>query len=208
MVREQLIVFTRLPVPGRTKTRLIPLLGPQKAAELQKRLTEQTLATARAVLSSRKITVAIHFNGGDAGLIRQWLDPENRLTITPQSNGDLGARMNNGFKQAFKQGISRAVLIGTDCPNLSSSILVQAFELLADNDLVLGPALDGGYYLIGLRGPAPSLFTDIAWGTDQVFSITQARAAARTLTVALLEPLADVDRPEDLHYLDHHSNLE
>jgi rSAM/selenodomain-associated transferase 1 len=110
--------------------------------------------------------------------------------------------------EAFSQDAGRLVLIGTDCPGLSANLLTRAFDLLAKHDLVLGPALDGGYYLIGLNRPAPALFSDITWGATNVLAVTLDRAASLHLTVAQLEPLSDVDRPEDLLYLNHHSDAE
>lgn len=204
---EQLIVFTRFPVAGRTKTRLIPVLGPEGAANLQRRLIEQTVAMVRVLAGLRNILPVIEYCDGDLAQMRQWLDPHRFFTFRSQANGDLGLRMHEATTRAFSQGAGRTVLIGTDIPGLSAGLLVQAFDLLAEHDLVLGPALDGGYYLIGLTRPQPPLFYGLNWSTGKVLSETLARAAALTLTVAQLEPLNDVDRPEDLHHLDHHPGL-
>ncbi len=116
----------------------------------------------------------------------------------PQSEGDLGQRMLSAFVASLSQGRRRVVLIGSDCPEITAPILSSAFALLTDHDLVLGPARDGGYYLIGLTAPYPELFQDMPWGTAAVLTKTQTKAARLGLKTALLEPLTDIDRPEDL----------
>lgn len=203
----QLIVFTRFPEAGRTKTRLIPALGPEGAAHLQRRLIEQTVATARELARLRNVRLVIQYCDSELKQMRLWLDPENNMAFRPQAEGDLGQRMNMAASEAFAQGAKRFLLIGTDIPGLSAALLARAFDLLITHDLVLGPAVDGGYYLIGLTRPEPALFAGIEWGTGTVFSATLVKAATLNLTVAQLEPLTDVDRPEDLEHLNHHSDL-
>jgi rSAM/selenodomain-associated transferase 2/rSAM/selenodomain-associated transferase 1 len=198
---ERLLVFTRYPEPGRTKTRLIPALGERGAADLQRRMTEHTLARVRRFTRGRPGLVEVVYEGGDARLMGTWLGPD--LVYRPQGKGHLGARMARVFRASFRDGTERAVIIGIDCPNLTADILDRAFRALRGRDLVLGPARDGGYYLIGLRRDAsgraiPSLFTGISWGTGAVLSETLEVAEKRGLTRELLDPLADVDRPEDL----------
>ena len=197
--RKTLILFTRYPVPGATKTRLVPALGPGGAAGLHRRMTERTLGLAQTFCRRHEIPLRIHFAGGDEVAMREWLGP---WTFVPQVGDTVGARMAHSFQGAFSAGARRAVIIGTDCPGLTSEILAQAFSALADCDLVLGPAWDGGYYLIGLTEPRPSLFLDIAWGTASVLQQTLARAHA--LTIRQLPTLHDIDRPEDLVHLDYH----
>ena len=102
------------------------------------------------------------------------------------------------FKLAFADGATAAVIMGTDCPELDAEVLDSAFANLGPDRLVLGPARDGGYYLIGLTGPAPKLFEAMPWGGDQVISETLRRADAEGLAVHQLRPLNDIDRPEDL----------
>jgi len=195
-VRNRLIVFTRYPKPGKTKTRLTLTLGPDGAADLHKRMAEHAVAWARRLVRARRIDLEIHFEGGAAAWFAQWLGDD--LTCRPQSRGDLGRRMFQAFCQAFDGGVDRVVIIGTDCPALDGRLTLQAFESLDRSDLVLGPAHDGGYYLIGLRRPVPSLFEGMPWGTDRVLSETLRKADKLRLKVALLRQLSDVDRPEDL----------
>jgi rSAM/selenodomain-associated transferase 2/rSAM/selenodomain-associated transferase 1 len=194
--QERLVIFTRYPEPGKTKTRLIPELGAVAAAELHRQMAEHTLAQVERLQAVRRLEVEICFSGGSAELMRTWLGDNWRYT--PQSEGDLGDRMARSFDAAFSKGSERAVIIGTDCPQLGSSLLEQAFEALKHHDLVLGPAIDGGYYLIGLRHPAPLLFQDIPWSTETVLSQTVAIAQSLRLSIDYLSTLADVDYPADL----------
>ncbi|KGF72108.1 hypothetical protein DO97_12230 [Neosynechococcus sphagnicola sy1] len=196
---EGLIVITRYPEPGRTKTRLIPALGADGAARLHHHLGQQTLQQVTALQAIRPLSVAVHFHGGSLQQMRAWLG--SYPTYIPQGEGDLGARMTQAFAQGFQAGWERVVMIGTDCPHLQVSHLAQAFESLETADLVLGPALDGGYYLIGLGQWIPALLIGPTWGTDQVLQQTLEIATALQLAIAQLPTLADIDRPEDLVYL-------
>jgi hypothetical protein len=193
---ERLIVFTRYPEPGKTKTRLIPALGAEGATQLQRQMTNHTIAQVRELAGQCPLSVEVRYAGGDRSSMQTWLGAD--LDHQPQGEGDLGARMANAFQTAFAQGIERAVTIGTDCPDLNASLLTQAFEALRHHDLVLGPATDGGYYLIGLRRLVPELFVGVDWGTETVFRQTVEKAEALGLAIAYLAPLTDVDRPEDL----------
>ena len=200
MSARRLIVFTRYPIPGSTKTRLIPALGAEGAADLQRQMTEHTLESVRP-LAEEGIGVRVLFDGGEAGEMTQWLGEE--LDLAPQGEGDLGDRMNNAFTGSFQEGFEKVVVIGTDCPSLDSESVMEAFDLLNENTLVLGPATDGGYYLIGIRSDAPEwlyelVFKNIPWGTDQVLNATVNALAETGLDVGLLDEKADVDEPEDL----------
>lgn len=200
VIKERLIIFTRYPEPGKTKTRLISTLGPEGAATLQKQMTEHTLAQARALKGLLPLSIEVYFAGGDRHLMESWLGTD--LSYQYQSQGNLGARMAKAFESAFKVNMDRVVTIGTDCPSLDVQLLAKAFQELHQHDLVLGPAIDGGYYLIGLRRSIPELFGEINWGTAEVLQQTVGAAENLDLSIALLTPLADVDRPEDLSILD------
>lgn len=196
-MQELLLFFTRYPVTGRVKTRLIPALGPVGAAELQRRLSEHTGEQLRQVAGQRPAAWEIRYTGGHRRQVAAWLPGADRYTA--QGRGDLGARLARAFAAGFAAGYARIVAVGGDCPGLTSAHLTAALARLADHDLVLGPALDGGYYLLGLADvPHAGLFRGIAWGTEEVLAQTLARARRLRLTFATLEPLADVDRPADL----------
>jgi rSAM/selenodomain-associated transferase 2/rSAM/selenodomain-associated transferase 1 len=198
---EQLVVFTRYPEPGVTKTRLIPVLGPEGAAKLQRQMTEHLLSNISRLVRTRPLAVEIRFAGGDARRMRNWLG--SNFIYAPQGDGDLDQRMTAALTAAFDGGAKAAVLIGTDIPGITADIVEQALDALRHKDAVFGPATDGGYYLVGLRKGAfgralPTLFKGLPWGTNRVMGLSLKRAAELMLSVALLEALEDVDRPEDL----------
>lgn len=194
--REQLVVFTRCPEPGRTKTRLIPVVGREGAAELQRRMTEHTMHTAGTLAGRRPLSLEVRFEGGSERLIRRWLGPDS--AYAEQGGRDLGEKMRRAFDDAFARSMTRVVVVGCDCPGVTARLLESAFDALRERDVVLGPASDGGYYLIGLRAPEPRVFQDIPWGTAEALARTLEAAQAAALSVCRLETLDDVDRPEDL----------
>jgi len=195
--RERLIVFTRYPEPGAAKTRLIPALGPDGAATLQRQMTEQTLDRARQLAGQRGTSLEVRYEGGNHALLTQWLGTD--IDCRRQGDGDLGARMGRSFRHAFQAGAERVVIVGTDCPGLTPELMASAFQALGESDLVLGPAKDGGYYLVGLRREVPEFFADMPWGTSEVLERTLAVASDLGISATLLELLDDVDRPDDLH---------
>ena len=196
--RNRLIVFGRYPVPGRVKTRLIPAIGPAGAADLQRWLTEKTLETAKAFAFPRGIDVEVCFEGGTKQKMRRWLG--SGVSLSRQVPGDLGMRMYTTFLAAFQSGCSRVILIGTDIPELKTDHLRQAFDALTENDLVIGPSTDGGYWLIGMNRPV-HLFQAIKWGTGAVLGQTLALAHEQGLRVKELDVLTDIDTTEDLQQL-------
>lgn len=196
MRRKAIAVLLRYPEAGASKTRLIPALGGDGAANVHRAMAEYTVEVA-ARYGAR---VVVHYTGADDAAMRAWLGDD--LHYEPQGEGDLGARMLGAIEHAFADGAAKAVVVGTDCPGMDGRTLGEAFEVLDDADVVVGPADDGGYYLIGLRAQvrekAHRLFEGVAWGTEGVFAETCARAEAAGLTMAPLTPKQDVDRPEDL----------
>lgn len=197
----RILIFAKAPVPGYAKTRLIPVLGTQGAADLQARLLGRTVAAAvDSLLAPVELWMC-----GEIGLdyfdaFRLTLD--NRLFV--QRGQDLGARMAHAIDQALPQA-AFAVLIGTDCPALDNVYLERACAALAaGHDVVLGPAEDGGYVLIGVRCAEPRLFEDITWGTSAVLAQTRARIRWLGLNCLELPVLWDVDQPDDLVRLQAH----
>ena len=204
MSRKRLIVFTRYPEAGKAKTRLIPVLGAEGAADLHRQMTEYTISQVRQLQTERVVAIEVYFTGSDTpdGTLRDratfqnWLGSD--LIYHPQGEGDLGSRMAQAFENAFSSGIDAAIIIGTDCPSLNAELIAEALQKLEQKDLVLGPATDGGYYLIGLRRLIPELFVGINWGTSEVLQKTVEIANNLKLAVAYLSRLSDIDRPEDL----------
>jgi uncharacterized protein len=195
-----LIIFTRYPEPGKVKTRLIPALGAAGAMALHQRMAEQTLAQARAFRAQQPCQIEVWFVGSDTALMQAWLGDD--VTFQPQPEGDLGDRMRLAFQAAFRNGHIAVTLVGTDCPELSALLIQQSFEALQHQALTLGPAQDGGYYLIGLQYLIPELFAGIAWSTSDVLESTLRIADRLTITPTLLPTLRDIDVPEDLEHLE------
>jgi hypothetical protein len=193
---ERLILFTRYPEPGKAKTRLIPVLGTQGAANLQKHMTEHVLARTSGFVSQRKVDMEVRYEGGNRGLMEKWLG--SNISYRSQGRGDIGIRMSRAFSQAFDQGVNRVVIVGSDCPGINEATVRTAFDLLAQFDLVVGPANDGGYYLIGLRQEESELFENVPWGTAEVGARTLEIADRLGLHWVKIEPLDDVDRAEDI----------
>ncbi len=194
--QERLMLFTRFPTLGQTKTRLIPALGPEGATLLHDRLAKHALGEAHRLVRNRGTTLSVHHAGGDDSEMSAWLGKS--IQFKAQGRGDLGERMVDAFDFAFGEGTDRAVIMGSDCPELSAEILDRAFAALETDPLVLGPAADGGYTLIGLRRPFPELFSDMPWGSDTVLTETLRRATELGVRANTLETLHDIDRPEDL----------
>lgn len=198
--QELCLIFSRYPEPGLTKTRLIPSLGGKGAAELQRWMTEKVVAEAGRLAAGRPgLCLELAISGGDERQLAAWLG--SQLRCREQVGNDLGARLAFAFGQAFDRGFQRVVVVGGDCPELTSDILSQAFDRLRHKEMVLGPAADGGYYLMGLRRAVPQLFQGITWGSGQVLRQTLRAAAQVDMEAFLLPRLADVDRPADLALL-------
>ena len=192
---ERLIIFTRYPEPGKTKTRLIPILGTQGAADLQRQMTEHAINRVRGFVTRRPVEMEVRYEGGNRELMEKWLGTS--VSYRAQGGGDLGTRMQRAFSEAFQQGCSRVVIMGTDCPGVTGVIARAGFDLLNQFDLVLGAAEDGGYYLIGLGQEMEQLFHDMPWGTSEVRARTVEAANQLELRVVSLDLLVDVDRAED-----------
>ncbi len=193
--REVILVFARAPVAGQVKTRLTPNLDAGWIVDLYKCFVMDTLNT----LSQAGLPVRLCYDPPDSGgIMRDWLG--NGITCQAQDGKDLGEKMANAFASAFASGIDRAILVGTDTPDLPATIFTNAFSALADHDAVIGPALDGGYYLISFRSDTfrPSIFKDIAWSTASVYANTLARLTECHALVHRLPTWRDIDSLADL----------
>ena len=191
MQTERLIVFLKAPQPGAVKTRLAESVGAAVACDAYRALVG-TLLEGIASLDA----VELRFAPDNAA---QEIQPWQRAgwSVAPQGHGDLGARLQRAFAEAFRHGGQRVVIIGSDCPEVSVQDVRAAWRALRSNDVVLGPAADGGYWLVGLREPQPSLFATIPWSTEKVLPETLERARAAGLDLALLRELSDVDTVAD-----------
>ena len=176
-------LFTRWPAPGLAKTRLIPALGASGAADLHRRLTEATVSTVRAA----GIRLEVRSTGATPGHFREWLGDD--LSVIDQGDGDLGVRLARAAQDV------PLMLLGADIPGLQPGHLLAAAAALGDHPAVIGPAMDGGYWLLGLAVPMPHLFSDVDWGSASVLATTLARLPAGT---PQLETLSDLDTADDL----------
>jgi rSAM/selenodomain-associated transferase 1 len=187
MPDEKLIVFVKAPHVGAVKTRLARSIGPAAACDAYRALVETLLGHI-----GRLENVELRFTPDNAANeINPWL--KRKWQAEPQGAGDLGQRLHRALEAAFVDGARRVVVIGSDCPDVSAEDIEMAWSVLKEHDLVLGPATDGGYWLIGLRQAQPALFQNISWSTTTVFQETLTRARAARLSVKLLRELSDVD---------------
>ncbi len=197
-------MFVRAPEAGRVKTRLAASIGADAALRVYRRLAEHTVREALAVAGAE---VRVHYTPADAeAIVRAWLGDGPMLL--PQAAGDLGERMRDAFARAFANGHRRVVIIGSDLPEMRAGLLHRAISLLDGHQAVIGPARDGGYYLLGLTRLVEGVFEGIAWSTPGVLQATLERLEVAGITPALLETLTDVDVVGDLPpgWLDDSSN--
>lgn len=193
-VDQVLGVFAREPVAGRVKTRLAAATNPELAARIATAFLRDSLDRFSAIRAQRYLALT----PDDAFPIVA----DNRYRLIPQGPGDLGARLARFF-QRFTRG-NRVVVVGSDSPTLPVSHIDQAFECLRVHDVVLGPATDGGYYLVGCRSFLPTLFEGIRWGSAHVLQESVARLTDCQASLALLPPWYDVDTLDDWHFLAGH----
>jgi rSAM/selenodomain-associated transferase 1 len=189
--KTNLLYFLKYPQAGKVKTRLAAEIGDKKAALIYKRLAEINLRTLYPLLNA-DLSLTIQFDPPESETkVKEWLS--GNYAYSPQTNGDLDKRLKSAFKDAFDQGSEMVIAIGSDSLNLKSELIRQTQDKLHKNDLVIGPAQDGGYYLIGLSKYEPILFENISWSTSSVFNQTVQNAKDLALTYETLEPLEDLD---------------
>ena len=205
-----LVVFAKAPIPGQVKTRLCPPLTPDEAATIHGSFVLDALERTRTAVSTFRLPVDRYLACAPSSTLAFFKVMEERqaVTLLDQQGNDLGARMNRACETLFTRGYRRVVIVGTDLPSLPIVRYREAFELLDQHDVVLGPAVDGGYYLIGLKTPAPGLFHDIPWSTDRVFQLTKEKAAILGLSIGCLSDWRDVDTIDDLKMLIEASQLD
>jgi rSAM/selenodomain-associated transferase 1 len=184
---ERLIVFLRAPRLGTVKTRLAAVLGDKAALDAYGQLVDLVLANVASFTA-----VQLRFTPDDAaGELEPWRRPGWQLR--PQGPGDLGERLQRAFAEAFSSRATRVAVIGSDCPSVTGEDIGLAFAQLDGHDVVLGPASDGGYWLIALKNPQPLLFHEIPWSTSDVLKQTRKRADQLGLSTFLLRELTDID---------------
>ncbi len=192
---NRIILFVRAPEKGKVKTRLARDLGETRALEIYRQMAESTLAKAQK--ASRGLTISF-CPPDQLPLVRGWLG--KAYNYSPQNGNTIGDRMANALDREFTTGALKAVLTGTDIPEIQSDHFIRAFRLLERHDMVIGPSLDGGYWLVGFarEGFTPAVFQGIEWSTNTVFSTTLDLAEKADLSWACLPVLRDVDTAQDL----------
>lgn len=190
-MKQALIIFARNPVRGKVKTRLAATMGDDKALSIYQSLLEHTVQITQQLPCDPYVFYADSISLNDI-----WSD--DRYLKKNQEGKDLGQRMLHAFDTLFQQGYQKIIIIGTDCFELSSSILLDAFTALDEKEVVIGPSEDGGYYLLGMRQFFPFLFEEKAWSTNTVYSSTVQQLAIQNIRYDTLPILNDIDTEDDL----------
>lgn len=190
MEKSALIIFQKNAVLGKVKTRLSADVGDEVAMEIYQQLVRHTHNVCKS-LPVQKFLFFSEFIPDDISEFGQ------DYQFEVQSGTHLGSRMENAFQRLFAKGFQKIIVIGTDCGELEKSILEEAFELLDTHEVIIGPAKDGGYYLLGMKKLFPDLFEDIPWSTEKVLFLTMEKLEKQKISYELLEILFDVDRIED-----------
>jgi len=192
-MKDALLLFVKLPVAGRVKTRLQPELSPELAAGLYRAMVDDVFTALER--PGQWDVVAFFSPYEQERAFREWLPDSTNLVA--QSGTDLGERLARAFEWSHAQGHSRTIIVGTDMPTLGSDALSDAFEALEHAEVVLGPSTDGGYYLVGLKEPRPELFEDVGWSTSEVLEQTVAKLEGGRATYRLLPERTDIDTWQD-----------
>ncbi|MBC7417235.1 MAG: TIGR04282 family arsenosugar biosynthesis glycosyltransferase [Pedobacter sp.] len=190
-MKHSLLIFVKNAVKGKVKTRLAATLGDHEALAIYQRLLVYTEKCAHSLLAKTIVFYSDYLEVKDT-----WNDSIYKKQI--QTGNDLGERMKNAFEYAFENGSERVVIIGSDCFEITSEIIESAFLQLEHFDVVIGPALDGGYYLLALKAPCENLFQNIEWSTDMVLSQTMHVCQKLGLKTTTLQELSDIDNESDL----------
>ncbi len=193
-MKNALLIFLKNNIPGKVKTRLAATVGNDEAAKVYTMLVQHTQLATLELKENKIIFYSDYMEQDDI-----WQNANYEKQV--QFGSDLGERMANAFQYAFDCGNEMVVLIGTDCPGINMDLIQKAFSELNAADVVIGPAIDGGYYLLGMKKFTAELFNEIAWSTSDVLETTIKKCNQLNLTYQLLEVLPDVDEEKDLIYM-------
>jgi hypothetical protein len=192
---KALILFAKYPVKGKIKTRLAETLGDDFVYWFYKICAEHTFSEVDKLISVIDI-IYFFYEGNKEDRVKDWVGRD--FIFCKQSGSDIGIKMRNSFSRVFTSGIHKAVIVGTDIPDLTSEIIVEAFNSLNDCDVVISPSEDGGYYLLGMKKLYPFLFQDIKWSTDKVLNQTLDKIHTKGINKKVLKTLNDIDTEDDL----------
>ncbi len=195
MEERALIVFAKLPRAGFVKTRLGKAIGMNEAMRVYEELARHAFGLAQGLASEGVRVYLFYSPDASEEEMRSWVQQD--FVYVAQVGKTLGERMHTAFDRVFRDGASKAAIIGTDVPELKGDILARAFTMLDSHELVIGPSTDGGYYLLGMKPPVKNVFDGIAWSTENVLRETLERAETLRLSTALIENLMDVDTLEE-----------
>jgi rSAM/selenodomain-associated transferase 1 len=187
-------IMVKYPEPGRVKTRLAKDIGEENAARICRRIAERILCNTKP-LSGAYDRFVLYDPPERKKDFEEWLSGEHLLA---QTGNDVGEKMDNAIRALLSMGAKKAVITGADIPDLNREVIVMAFESLTAADIVIGPAKDGGYYLIGMKSPHPELFHDIPWSTETVLGKTVGIISGGSLRYSTVPALSDLDTAEDL----------
>ena len=198
-----LVIFAKAPIPGEVKTRLCPPLTPDEAATLHGSFILDMLERTTLAVGTLQLPFHRYLACAPSSdlVFFKIMEERQGVRLLDQTGEDLGQRMHRTSVDVFAKGYKQVIIVGTDVPTLPLSVYQEALAILGRSDVALGPALDGGYYLIGLKQPAEQLFTGVPWSTDQVLAVTQQQAKTLGLSVELTTPWRDVDTIADLQAL-------
>ena len=191
-----IIVFARLPVEGKVKTRLAKEIGDKNSAILYQVCAEHLFKEVKKVKKYDTDLFLFYSDENETGKIKKWVGED--FYFYPQSGENLGTKMLNAFQQIFEKKYSKVIIVGTDVPDIDSTLILNAFMELDNNDFVIGPSHDGGYYLLGMKSPANHLFSNIKWGTETVLTSTLEKLNKRKIPFKLLPELIDIDIKKDI----------
>lgn len=197
MTNKAILVFQKNLIAGRTKTRLAATIGNEKALLVYKQLI---LITTNVLINLPFDKLIYYSEFIPLDIEDKEIETTAKTLVLVQHGNDLGARMLNSFSDQFKMGYSRLIIIGTDCPDLNSELLLNAFNALESHDIVIGPAADGGYYLLGMSKLYPELFEGVEWSTSEVYGQTVDIISKLGLSFSLMPVLRDLDNEDDLKY--------
>lgn len=192
-MKQALIIFQKNPVYGKVKTRLAATIGNEKALAIYRQLIQHTYLITHELKADKIVFYSDVIDEND-----NW---NNEYLKQLQKGNDLGERMMNAFNYVFQKHYSNAIIIGTDCAELNEQMILNAFDNLNEYDVVIGPSVDGGYYLLGMKEITKHLFTAIEWSTNKVLNTTIERCHANNLSYFLLKELHDIDEEKDLAYM-------
>ena len=195
-MKEGILIFQKNAALGQVKTRLAATIGDHAALQAYHLLIQYTHDVVAQSSAQKILFFSNHLEQNESKYLKDY-----RFEL--QSGSDLGDKMRNAFQMLFDEGYERLVIIGTDCAEITSELISEAFELLKTNEVVIGPAHDGGYYLLGMRSFIPKLFKGIPWSTDQVLALTKEYLTQDEISFALLPVLSDVDFEEDWNKFKH-----